>query len=76
MIGIINTGDVNESGEHRYRLQINQWVKGEFHHKREDGLAVCLEKAAECARHVEKQERESLAKIGDEILELIARGQL
>lgn len=50
MIAIVNTGTVKH-GEHVYRLQINDEVIAQFTHKREDGLEVCLEKAAQAAKN-------------------------
>lgn len=37
------------TGEHKYVLKINNKVICEFTHTREDGLAVCLEKASKAA---------------------------
>lgn len=60
MIAIINTGETNEAGEHRYRLQINDRVIGEFHHHRPDGLATCLRRAAMAAQVAHDKEAEAL----------------
>lgn len=51
MINIVNTGE-HENGEHRYNVMINLDPVAAFYHRREDGLAVCLHKAAEA---VERQ---------------------
>ena len=67
MIAIINTGEVNEAGEHRYRLQINERILTEFHHARPDGLAVCLERAAVAARVAEQEELDALCKLLTEL---------
>lgn len=53
MIAIINTGDRDDSGAHRYRLQINQQLIAEFTHRQADGLAACLQRAAEAAEAAE-----------------------
>ena len=55
MIGIINrTG--KKTGWNTYELRINFDVIGRFTHRREDGLAECLRKAAECAEKVREEE--------------------
>lgn len=46
MIAIINTGEVDEIGRYRYRLQINHKLITEFYHHRDDGLTACLALAA------------------------------
>lgn len=51
MIAIINITDMDKpTGIQWYRLQINHKVILEFTHVREEGLAVCLEKAAMAVR--------------------------
>jgi len=56
MIGIRNTGateggDPNDhDGERRYEIRINYNIIAKFTHKRSDGLAVCLDKAAAAVR--------------------------
>lgn len=40
-------------GNHRYQLRINDSVIAEFDHLREEGLSVCLRKAADAAEHAE-----------------------
>jgi len=42
--------NLRATGEHDYVLRINQRRIALFKHNREDGLAVCLEKAAAAAR--------------------------
>lgn len=52
MIAIINQS--RKQGEYTiYNLQINKDLICTFKHRRDDGLAVCLEKAAEAARRQE-----------------------
>lgn len=46
MIAIINTGEVDEDGRSRYRIQINDNLITEYYHHRIDGLAACLALAA------------------------------
>lgn len=53
MIAIINTGEVDEFGRHRYRLQINDKLIAEYYHCRVDGLTTCLRLAAEAADRAE-----------------------
>ena len=50
MIAIVNVSE-NPSpfGIHDYELRINREVVAKFQHKREDGLTVCLKKAAAAA---------------------------
>ena len=44
-------------GKQIYELSINGIKKfGEFEHNFEDGLSVCLEKAAKCAKQYEEKE--------------------
>jgi len=59
MIAIINQGNKNSAGETRYKLQINSEIIVEFWHRREDGLATCLRKAADA---VDANRRETLIK--------------
>ena len=49
MIGIINIGEFHETGINEYELRINYKTIGKFKHRRSDGLAECLRKAAKCA---------------------------
>lgn len=53
MIAIINTGEFDEDGRSRYRLQINDKLIAEFYHHRIDGLAACLALAANAADRAE-----------------------
>ena len=46
MIAIINQGE-KKNGKTLYNVQINHDVICQFYHRREDGLAACLRKAAE-----------------------------
>ncbi len=50
MIAIVNVSE-NPSpfGVHDYELRINREAVAKFQHKREDGLTVCLQKAAAAA---------------------------
>lgn len=59
MIAIINVdSDPRPTGPHTYQVQINtQAPLARFTHNREDGLAVCLEKAAEAVRAQEASSR-------------------
>ena len=55
MIAIINTAkNPLPTGIHEYRVQINYDLICMFKHRREDGLAACLRRAADA---VEKQEK-------------------
>lgn len=50
MIEIVNvSASLKLFGVHEYELRINQRVIARFEHKREEGLAVCLQKAAAAA---------------------------
>lgn len=50
MIAIVNTGKNSSAfGLHEYELRINKSVVCTFEHKREDGLAMCLQRAAKAA---------------------------
>lgn len=58
MIAIINTTDEKASYYKDYKLslyevRINKEFIAVYFHKREDGLAVCLEKAAQAVREKE-----------------------
>jgi hypothetical protein len=46
MIAIINISPENQEKNCLYRIQINYKKICEFRHDRKDGLAVCLQKAA------------------------------
>lgn len=43
-------------GEHEYELRINATVIATFRHKREEGLTVCLKKAAAAAERAKWEE--------------------
>ena len=62
MIAIVNKGPHTDDkgGERNYTVQINNKVITTFKHKRKDGLAVCLEKAAEA---VKKQDIQNMLDI-------------
>jgi hypothetical protein len=62
MIAIINRGQKGKL--HHYTVQINNEVITEFDHQRNEGLAVCLEKAAEAVR---RQELINLTGLYDEL---------
>lgn len=56
MIAIVNKGRDGKYGRnHIYSVQINEKIICFFKHQREDGLVVCLKKAAKA---VDKQMRE------------------
>jgi len=60
MIAIVNVGphdDPNPLGERTYEVRINRDVVTTFKHRRGDGLATCLMKAAEA---VERQKWQGL----------------
>ncbi len=55
MIAIVNTATFD--GEDTiYNLQINRDLLCTFKHRRDDGLAVCLERAAKAAKEYEVKE--------------------
>lgn len=62
MIAIVNRGQRGQ--KHHYTVQINNEIITEFDHLRNEGLAICLEKAAEAVR---KQEFKNLTEIADEL---------
>ena len=50
MIAIVNVDKLNSGfGWRNYELRINEKVIAAFKHRREDGLAICLMKAAKAA---------------------------
>lgn len=54
MIAIINKGPVGKSRDRRkYNVQINNKLITTFQHNRSDGLAKCLELAAQAVRQQE-----------------------
>jgi hypothetical protein len=56
-IVICNRGPVNETGRgiRNYELVIQGKSICRFKHRREDGLAVCLEKAAKAVRKADEE---------------------
>lgn len=51
MITITNvTSKLNSDDEHGYELAINGVILASFRHSRKDGLAKCLERAAQAYR--------------------------
>lgn len=52
MIAIVNTSPEGAplSGTHEYEVRINRHVVTRFSHHRPDGLAECLERAADAVR--------------------------
>lgn len=58
MIAIINKGQTTlDPNVYLYSVQINNFLVTTFTHYRPDGLATCLEKAAEAVKLYEKQEK-------------------
>ena len=57
MIAIVNVSEHDSPyGIHQYELRINSRVIAKFEHTREQGLAVCLQKAAEAAEKAKWKE--------------------
>lgn len=57
MIAIVNvSADLEPLGWHDYELRINAKVVASFRHRREDGLSVCLDRAAKAAEKAERSE--------------------
>lgn len=67
MIAIINTGEYDEDGRSRYRLQINEKLITEFYHHRIDGLAACLALAASAADRAEFERITKTIKLAQEV---------
>lgn len=67
MIAIINTGEFDEDGRSRYRLQINEKLITEFYHHRIDGLAACLALAANAADRAEFERVSQTIKLAQEV---------
>lgn len=67
MIAIINTGEFDEDGRSRYRLQINEKLITEFYHHRIDGLAACLALAANAADRAEFERVTQTIKLAQEV---------
>lgn len=63
MIAIINTGEFDEDGRSRYRLQINDKLIAEFHHHRIDGLGVCLALASLAADRANDERIDRIIKL-------------
>jgi len=63
MIAIINTGETDEEGRARYRLQINDKLIAEFGHYRVDGLSACLRLAADAADRAHFEEVDAVFKM-------------
>ena len=62
MIAIINISKPpTPKGDNLYRIQINHRSLITFKHKREEGLAECLRKAAKAAEIYEENEKTALA---------------
>lgn len=61
MIAIINSGLRDDEGRHLYRIQINEVVVGRFAHSRADGLACCLQIAADTMAAVESEKLDRIA---------------
>lgn len=73
MIYIINKGATNPSeeydpgGERNYEVGINQTPFATFTHRREDGLATCLRKAADAIEREGVKNRDKINGILDEL---------
>lgn len=67
MIAIINTGEFDEIGRSRYRLQINEKLITEFYHHRIDGIGACLALAALAADRAEFERVTQTIKIAQEV---------
>lgn len=67
MIAIINTGEIDEIGRSRYRLQINEKLITEFYHHRIDGLAACLALASLAADRAEFERVTQTIKLAQEV---------
>lgn len=63
MIAIVNVSEnISPVGTQDYELRINARVIAHFKHKREDGLTVCLQKAAQAAEKAKWQEAAEMLK--------------
>jgi len=63
MIAIINVSEhPSHTGEQTYELRINERVLARFMHVREQGLALCLFRAACAAQEYENEEQELVRK--------------
>lgn len=63
MIAIINTGEFDEDGRSRYRVQINDKLITEYYHWRIDGLAACLALAAHAVDRADFEKIDRLCKL-------------
>ena len=54
MIAIVNIGPSTPSGVHEYEVRINTEMIARFWHDRENGLAVCLRRAADAVERTER----------------------
>lgn len=64
MIAIVNVSkNSSEFGVHEYELRINARVIAKFEHVREEGLAVCLQKAAKAAERAKWEEVAEMLKL-------------
>jgi len=63
MIAIVNVSKkLRATGWHDYEVRVNREVICKFRHKREDGLAVCLEIASKTAKTAPRfNEKEKVA---------------
>lgn len=68
MIAIINTGEFDEDGRSRYRVQINDKLITEYYHHRIDGLAACLALAASAVDRAESERNERIIKLAQSAL--------
>jgi len=63
MIAIVNISKCDSPfGVHEYELRINSQVITRFEHTREDGLIVCLQKAARAAEKAELEKIDEMLK--------------
>ena len=65
MIAIVNIGGPDGNGEDRYSVRINRDEICRFTHRREDGLELCLLRAAQA---VQKRNSLSMADICNSVL--------
>lgn len=65
MIAIINTGEFDEDGRSRYRVQINDKLITEYYHHRIDGLAACLALAAHAVDRADFEKIDRICKLAE-----------
>ena len=65
MIAIVNIGGPDGNGEHSYSVRINRNEICRFTHRREDGLELCLLRAAQA---VQKRNSLTMADICNSVL--------